>query len=86
MKPKTVSILYFVIWFSAWLLMAQATAQPQQPQQQTPSQIALQINGVIGGWAQALEALQKQNADLQQQLAAVTKERDELKAKQGPAK
>ena len=47
-----------------------------------PSQVALQISGIIGQWAQALEALQKQNADLQRDLATVTKERDELKAKQ----
>jgi hypothetical protein len=57
---------------------------PQQPTQQTPTQIALQLNGIIGSWAQAIEALQAQNASLQQQLAAVTKERDELKAKHEP--
>jgi septal ring factor EnvC (AmiA/AmiB activator) len=61
------------------LLATPALAQP--PQQQTPSQVAIQVVNVINGWAQALEALQKQNADLQTQLASVTKERDELKTK-----
>lgn len=60
------------------LIAMPASAQPQQ-QQQTPSQLALQLQQIIGNWAQAIEALQKQNADLQQQLTAVTKERDELK-------
>lgn len=58
----------------------------QQPPQQTPTQLALQINGIIGQMAQGLEALQNQNAELQKQLAAVTKERDELKAKTEPKK
>lgn len=57
-----------------------------QPQQQTPSQVAIQITSIIGQWAQAIEALQKQNTDLQHQLDTVTKERDELKSKQEPAK
>lgn len=47
--------------------------------QQTPAQMALSINGVIGQWAQILEAQQKQIADLQKQL-------DDLKAKCEPAK
>jgi CHASE1-domain containing sensor protein len=67
------------------LLSLTAAAFAQQPQQ-TPSQIALQIDNIINGWAQAIEALQKQNADLQAQLTAVTKERDDLKAKLEPGK
>lgn len=34
-------------------------------QQQTPSQVALQINNIVGQWAQTIEALQQQNAQLQ---------------------
>lgn len=65
------------------LLAALVFAVPVSAQQvqQTPSQVALQLSGIIGQWAQALEALQKQNADLHAQIAIVTKERDELKAK-----
>jgi hypothetical protein len=67
--------------FALMLMLALATPAFSQPQpQQTPSQVALQLNNVIASWAQALEALQKENAELQQQLGAVTKERDELKA------
>lgn len=57
-------------------LAAPALAQQQQQQQQTPSQIALQVQQVIANWAQALEGQQKQ-------IEALTKERDELKAKLG---
>lgn len=56
-------------------LLISVPAWAQQPVQQTPSQVALQITGILGQWAQALEALQKENADLR-------KERDELKAKE----
>jgi hypothetical protein len=69
----------FVIVFCLASFPALAQTQPQQ---QSPSSVALQITSIIGQWAQAIEALQKQNADLQRDLAAVTKERDELKAKQ----
>lgn len=61
-------------------LLSTVPALAQQPGQ-TPSQAALQITVVLGQWAQALEILQKQNADMHIQLDAVTKERDELKAK-----
>jgi hypothetical protein len=79
--------------------IAAAFAQQPQPAQATPSQIAasvhtstngwvqgiLQLDSIIGQWGPAIESLQKQNADLQRDLAAVTKERDELKAKLPPA-
>lgn len=39
--------------------------------QQSPSALALQINGVIGQWAQAIESLQVQNAKLEKQLADI---------------
>ena len=47
-------------------------ALAQQPQ--SPSQVARQMVNVINSWADALEAMQ-------QQIATLTKERDELKAK-----
>jgi 2,4-dienoyl-CoA reductase-like NADH-dependent reductase (Old Yellow Enzyme family) len=72
--------------FACALLVIATPVIAQQPTQQTPSQIALQIDNIINGWAQAIEALQKQNADLQAQLTAVTKERDDLKAKLEPGK
>ena len=58
------------------LIPAVASAQTQQP---TPTQTALQIDNVINQWAQTLEALQKQNADLQREIA-------DLKAKYEPPK
>lgn len=48
-------------------------------QQASPSQTAIQIDNVINQWAQTLEALQKQNADLQKEVA-------DLKAKYEPKK
>lgn len=61
------------------LLALTVAASAQQPQQ-TPAQVALTINGVIGQWAQALEAQQKQIADLQKQI-------EDLKTKcEAPAK
>jgi hypothetical protein len=68
-------------WIGVLSLVLVSTSIAQQPQQ-SPSAVALQITGIIGQWAQAIEALQKQNTDLQKELAAVTKERDELKAKE----
>ena len=56
------------------LIPAIASAQTQQP---TPTQTALQIDNVINQWAQTLEALQKQNADLQREIEG-------LKAKYEP--
>jgi cell division protein FtsB len=37
-------------------------------QSQTPSQTAIQIDNVINQWAQQLEALQRENADLKKQI------------------
>jgi hypothetical protein len=68
-------------WIGVLSLVLVSTSIAQQPQQ-SPSAVALQITGIIGQWAQAIEALQKQNTDLQKELAAVTKERDDLKAKE----
>src|SRR5262249_28233192 len=58
---------------------------PVQQQAPTPAEIVLQINRVLSDWVQALSALQKQVPELQQQLQAVTRERDDLKAKCGEA-
>jgi hypothetical protein len=56
------------------LLASPALAQQQQP---SPPEVALQINGVVGTWAQTLvqqgkviEDLQKQNAAKDAQIAA----------------
>lgn len=54
----------------ALVLLGPAVAQ--QPQQQSPSAVAIQINTVIGQWAQALEALQKDNAELQKRITDLT--------------
>ena len=77
---KPTRIVFFVITLA--VVATAASAQQPQPPQQSPSSLALQITGIIAQWAQAIEALQKQNADLQTQLSAVTKERDDLKAAQ----
>jgi septal ring factor EnvC (AmiA/AmiB activator) len=66
----------------AALLFSTATLA-QQP---SPSQVALQITGILGQWAQMIEAqqaqietLNKKSAELQAKLDAVTAERDQLK-------
>lgn len=66
------------------VLLLSATAASAQ-QQQTPSDLALQINGVIGEWARQLQTQQQRINELQGQLATMTKERDDLKAKAAPA-
>lgn len=58
----------------ALLMVIASFAHAQQPQQQTPSQLARQMVNVINNWADALEQAQRQ-------LEALTRERDELKAK-----
>jgi hypothetical protein len=68
-------------WLVILCLLFTTPVLAQQPQQQTPSQIAIQLSNIIGQWAQAIETLQTKNAELQKQLDAVTKERDELQAK-----
>jgi len=52
----------------AWLGLAFA-ATPALAQQSTPSQTAIQIDNVINGWAQTIEAQQKMIADLQKEIA-----------------
>ena len=56
-------------------------ASPAFAQQPSPSQMAIQINVIVGQWSQALELQQQQIKDLQARLDQVTKERDELRAK-----
>jgi len=53
------------------LLLTAASAQ------QTPTQLALQIDGIINQWAQAIESQQQQIAALQKQIA-------DMKAKYEP--
>jgi hypothetical protein len=43
-------------------------AVPAHAQQPTPSQTAIQIDNVINQWAQTIEALQRENADLKKQI------------------
>ena len=57
----------FLIGLIVILAMAGTAAAQQAPQ--SPSSVAIQITTVIGQWAQAIETLQKQNADLQKELA-----------------
>lgn len=68
------------IYTAVALVSSPAVAQQQQVQQ-TPPEVALQLNNVIGSWAQTIvnqtrqiETLQTKNAELQKQL-------DELKPK-----
>lgn len=68
------------------LSLISSPALAQQPQQQSPAEVALQINSIITQFAQGLTALQQQNAKLQADLAAMTKERDDLKTKQESGK
>jgi ABC-type transporter MlaC component len=64
------------------VLLVTTPALAQAPQAQlSPAQVALQINNVVAQWAQQLEADKHTIKDLQEQLAAVMRERDELKAK-----
>ena len=37
-------------------------------QQNTPSQTAIQIDNIINQWAQTIEALQRENAELRKQI------------------
>lgn len=55
------------------------------PPQQTPSEIALQINRLVGDWAERMTTMPRQIGELQQQLQAVGRELTECKAKLPPA-
>ena len=68
-QPK--HVMKFLAAIAVLAMTAPAVAQQQQV---TPSQMALQIQGIIGQWAQQIEADQRTIADLQKQIA-------ELKAK-----
>jgi hypothetical protein len=65
------------------IIVAVALASPAlaQQQQQTPPELALQINGVIGTWAQTIVQQGNMIADLQKQLAASQARVKELEAK-----
>src|SRR5262249_39319394 len=78
-------LLVFLSLATSALAQAPPPPLPAQQQQPTPADIALQINRVVGEWAQTITSLQKQMPELQQQLQAVTRERDDLKAKCGEA-
>lgn len=45
-----------------------ALTSPALAQQPTPAQTALQIDNVINQWAQTIEALQRENAELKKQI------------------
>ena len=64
---------------AAFLLTLTVPALAQQ-QQVTPSQAALQITGVIGQMATAIENCGVENQKLQAQIAELKKEVDSLKA------
>lgn len=49
----------------ALIILALLTAPAYAQQQLPPSSVALQINSIVGQWAQELEALRQQNAQLQ---------------------
>lgn len=75
--------------FSLVLLAVALLSSPafaQQPQQLTPSQLAIQLNTVIGQWAQTIEAQQKQISDLQQERAKLSTEIEKLRKEKPDAK
>jgi hypothetical protein len=58
------------------------TALPAHAQQQpTPSQTAIQIDNVINQWAQMIETLQRENADLKKQVEDAKAAKPEEKKK-----
>jgi hypothetical protein len=59
-------------------------AQQAPPQQQMPSQLALQLTSIIGQWAQTLEAQQHQMVELQSQLIKSQARVKELEEKYEP--
>lgn len=63
-----------------------ATSALAQQQAVPPPETALQINGVIGQWAQTLVQQARVIEDLQKQLAAAHARVKELEPKQEPAK
>lgn len=68
------------------LALSPLAALAQQPQQQPPTQMALQINSIVASWAITLEAWQKQLADLQRANADLRKQLADLRAKEPPKK
>jgi hypothetical protein len=69
-------MLKYLIVFLLWMTSAMA-----QQQQLTPPETALQINGVVGAWAQTLVQQGKLIDDLQKQLAAANAKIKELETK-----
>jgi predicted RNase H-like nuclease (RuvC/YqgF family) len=53
---------------SLFIVLSLLVAGPARAQQPTPAQTALQIDNVINQWAQTIEALQRENADLKRQI------------------
>jgi hypothetical protein len=58
-----------------------ATPVLAQQQQQTPAEAALQINSIVGAWAQLIVQQGRQIEDLQKQLAAANAKIKELEPK-----
>lgn len=60
--------ILIVIVFVAGELLLLGLYDAYAQQQPTPSQTAIQIDNVINQWAQTIEALQRENADLKKQI------------------
>lgn len=56
-------------------LWAQREIWAQTQQQPTPSQVAIQLVTVINSWAQAIEALQAENAKLKARVEELEKQK-----------
>lgn len=67
-------------------LLATPMQAQQQPAQLTPSQTAIQINGVVGQWAQTIETQQRLISELQQEVAKLKVENATMKKEKENAK
>lgn len=75
-----------MIRLSLLLLSLSTSIAVAQPGQLSPSQAAIQINTVIGQWAQTIEAQQKSIMDLQQEVTKLKAENEALKKEKANAK
>lgn len=71
---------------STAILLTPAMAQPQQQDQQTPPEVALQMNSIIGTWAQTLMQQAKVIDELQKQNTSMKNKIKELELKSSPKK
>lgn len=73
------NIVLLIALSTFWLSDIVAQAQTTSPQQPSPSQIAIQVDGLINGWATAIEQLQMQTKQDQAQIADLKKQLEDVK-------